>query len=969
MADKYDHETIEKKWRSIWYEQGINESERDEDKKKFFLIFAYPGISGFLHVGHMRGFTYAEVITRYKRMRGYNVLFPAGFHATGLPAVSLAKRVDRRDAKTIDYLRRNGTPEQVIDKLSDPNYAVEYFSKVYKENYWKMFGFLIDFSRSMTTIDQGYKRFIGWQFKKLKEKGLLTTKPHFAPYCPNCGPVAVDASETDVQKGGSAEAMEFTVIKFKLPSGEILPAATLRPETVYGVTNMWLNPSVEYIRVKYKDEIWIMSGEAVEKLEYQRKEGEIDLLDKVEGKDIIGQEVEVPFTGRKALVLPSTFVDPGIATGVVMSVPAHAPFDWIALHDLKTDGKYRKMLQDYEIDRGIVDAIEPIGLIRNSARGDDPAGAIVTEMGIETQDDPKLEEATKEIYKEEYHSGILNFNTQEYEGERVSEVKDQVIDDLNRGGFGDRFMEFSEPVLCRCGSPVVIKLIPNQWFIRYTEPELTRESKEHVDRMDIIPLEYKESLPDILDWFGDRACIRTGSWLGTPFPFKENWVIEPISDSTLYPAYYIISKYVNSGELEPQDMDDKFFDYVFGLSAEKPGVEMAQRIRKDFEYWYPLDINLGGKEHMTVHFPVFLMNHVAVMPPEYRPRGIFVHWWITQRGGEKIAKSKGGAEPIPNAILDYGVDTLRLYYCHVSGANMDVEWDVGEVLNYKKKLARLFSWYSRLINIETRDPGEENEMDDWLSSRIKANYDGYIAAMDDFDLRSGANKIFYTFVQDIKWYLRRVEVPGPVIREALALGIKAMTPFTPFIAEELHEKTKREDTLVSCDRIEINDRQRDIKIEGMEKGLQSLLEDIKEIRKATGIDPEKAYLYIADHWKYEVTAAIAKLVKREGKGGMDFGKVMKKVMSLEKAREHKKSVPGFVKSVIKDLMKLDDNILTILEEAGQGSEYDYLSKAKGFLAKELGSEIEIYLESEPDRYDPKGRGKTAQPLKPAVYLE
>ena len=195
--------------------------------------------------------------------------------------------------------------------------------------------------------------------------------------------------------------------------------------------------------------------------------------------------------------------------------------------------------------------------------------------------------------------------------------------------------EFSEEVICRCGERVVIKQIPDQWFVKYSDQNLTEESKKHADAMNIYPEDYAKEMPKVLDWFDDRACIRKGSWLGTEFPFKKGWIVEPISDSTLYPAYYIISKYVNENKIKPEEMTEEFFDYVFlgkGMSKN----DIWDEIKSDFEYWYPVDINLGGKEHKTVHFPVFLMNHVAIMPKDKRPQGIFVHWWVTQKGKEKI---------------------------------------------------------------------------------------------------------------------------------------------------------------------------------------------------------------------------------------------------------------------------------------------------------------------------------------------
>ncbi|HGY11618.1 MAG TPA: hypothetical protein ENK36_04575 [Desulfobacterales bacterium] len=487
-------------------------------------------------------------------------------------------------------------------------------------------------------MSPGYKKFIQWQFYKLKEKGLLTQKPHYAPFCPNCGPVAVDKSETDISEGGDAEILEFTVIKFDF-DGYILPAATLRPETIFGVTNMWVNPDVEYAIVKVGNEKWIISKEGAKKISNQI-EG-VEIIDSISGKELVGKKCVVPLVGREVPILPASFADPNVATGIVMSVPAHAPYDYIALKDIKAD-------------------IEPIVIIEVEGYKI-PAKEIVEKMGIKSQkEEEALEDATQKLYKEEFHKGILNENCMEYAGIKISEIKDAVKDDLIAKGDATIMREFSKKVVCRCGESVIIKIVPDQWFIRYSDEELTEMSKEHVESMNIFPAEYKEELPKVLDWFGDRACIRKGKWLGTEFPFKKNWIIEPISDSTLYPAYYIISKYVNEGELDAKEMDNEFFDYVF-LGKGKAKNNLWEKIRNDFLYWYPVDVNLGGKEHKTVHFPVFIMNHVAIMEWKHWPKGIFVNWWITQKSGEKISKSKGGAEPIPNAATKYGVDTMRLY--------------------------------------------------------------------------------------------------------------------------------------------------------------------------------------------------------------------------------------------------------------------------------------------------------------------
>ena len=162
-SKNYDYINTEQRWQKEWYEHNIERASR-ESQKKFFIHFAYPGVSGFLHVGHMRGFTYCDIIARYKRMTGYNVFFPAGFHASGIPSVGFAKKVERRDIDTIRSLKEYGCSDEEIKKLVDPVEVVNFFSKVYIDDYWKKFGFLIDYSSIMSTISEGYKKFIQWQF-------------------------------------------------------------------------------------------------------------------------------------------------------------------------------------------------------------------------------------------------------------------------------------------------------------------------------------------------------------------------------------------------------------------------------------------------------------------------------------------------------------------------------------------------------------------------------------------------------------------------------------------------------------------------------------------------------------------------------------------------------------------------------------------------------------------------------------
>ncbi len=939
-SQNYDYVTIESKWQQQWYYEKIYEANK-KTNKKFFIHFAYPGVSGYLHVGHMRGFTYCDIIARAKRMQGYDVLFPAGFHASGIPSIGFAKKVERKDPKTIAMLKEYGCDDQCILNLTNPQNVVSYFSDVYVTDYWKKFGFLIDYSRIMSTISPGYKQFIKWQFQKLYEKDLLIQKPHFAPFCSKCGPVAVDKSETDISQGGNAEIMEFTVIKFKLSDGTILPAATLRPETIFGVTNMWINPKVTYKKIKINDETWIVSSSAFEKLNYQHDNIK-DLNENIPGSSLLHEHVTIPLINRKVPVLSGPFADPDVATGIVMSVPAHAPYDYIALKETE-------------------EPIEPITIIDVKDLGENPAKTVCEQLNISSQNETeKLEEATDLVYKKEFHTGSLNQQCQEYAGIKIAEIKDIVKNKLIESDMAIQLREFSEDVICRCGEQVVIKKIPDQWFVQYSNKKLTEESKKHVASMHIFPDKYKEELPGILDWFDDRACIRKGSWLGTEFPFKKGWIIEPISDSTLYPAYYLLSKYVNEKKISIDEMSTEFFDYVFYGNGE-PKNEIWEEIRNDCSYWYPVDINLGGKEHKTVHFPVFIMNHVAIMPPEQRPKGIFVHWWVTQKGKEKISKSKGGAEHVAEAAELYGIDAMRLYYTHVGSPFVDIEWDAETVTKYKNKIANIYKFINQLLTI---DQEPQSQIDIWLESKTAEYISKVTHAYNNFNLRIAANMIFYEIPQDINWYIKRGGGNKNTIKTSVNAWLQLMTPITPHLSEELWSITY--DTLVSTSILpdEKNITKSESHIAG-EKLVANLVDDIQEILNVTKITPQRIIVYTAPKWKHMVLHKAIALSQE--KGSLNMGQLMKTIMTNPDLKKHAKQVSKYAGKLTGEIKKLNEK--DILYYQTEIDETRYLTDAKSFFESLFNCSIEIYSADDSSINDPKQKSRFAEPRRPAIYVE
>jgi leucyl-tRNA synthetase len=957
MASSYRE--MEDKWQRKWSDAALYKADRNE-KPKFMLIFAYPGVTGYLHVGHMRGFSYVDAIGRYKRMTGHNVMFPVGTHATGNGAITLASRIAKKEEGIIGYMKRNMCTDDELKKLDDPLSVVWFFNDVYVNDYWKRFGFLADWRRFTCTLYPDYKKFMEWQFAKLNDAKLLIQKPYYAAACPQCGPVAIDASETDIAKGGNAETQEYTLLKFKC-NDLFLVAATLRPETVYGQVNFWVNPDVEYVKMKKEGETWVVSPAAAKKLAYQKDNCEV--IGKIKGKDMVGWMCEAPMIHRSVPVFPANFCDPNVGTGLVTSVPSDAPDDWISLMDVKNDPK---MITEYGLTKEQIDSAVPISIISIDGYGDFPAKDIIERMGIKRSGAPELLDAKKQVYKDGYHMGRMKDICGKFAGLRVDDAKDRMREEMIASGEAELFHDLNEEVICRCGNQVMIKRVDDQWFINYADEKLTKRTSDHCRNMQINPVEYQNNVHGVLEWFRERACVRQGNWLGTKFPLDNRWTIEAISDSTLYPLYYVISMYANSKEITPEQMTEQFFDHVVLQKGPADEVskgtgiskELLDKIRKDVQYWYPLDLNLGGKEHMTVHFPTFLFNHAAILPDEKLPRGIMVNWYITGKKS-KISKSKGGAQPIPGAAETFGVDSLRLYYAHVASPFADVEWDEDIVMSYRQRLDKITAMVEELNSVTELE--KTSDVDGWLISRFGTHMTSIHEGMKKLDLRLLASETYFEMFNDMKWYLRRGGGNSQVIRNALRIWVSAMAPITPHIAEELWSICKFKGLVSEYEYPETCSGNA-----GAEFGetlIRDVISDISQIIKVTKMDAKRVIVYTTQKWKTKVLEMALNLADS---GKLDTPSLTKICMSDPSIREQGKAASELAKKFAVDMSRTSNEGRRALLQL---NEKEHLSSAAEFISFETGTKVEVFSADDPGIYDPQGKSKAAIPGRPAIYLE
>jgi len=959
-----DWSAIDKKWQKKWSENNDHEIDSNNKEKKFITV-AYPYPNSPQHIGHGRTYTIADVHSRYLRMKGFNVLFPMGFHYTGTPILGMAKRVEANDAELIEGFKTlYNVPEDKIKEFVEPVKIADYFHEEIKSGMIEM-GYSIDWRREFTTIDPAYQKFIEWQFRNLKEKNLIVQGSHPVGWCPkDQNPVSQHDTLGDVEP----DFTEYIVIKFDL-NGVKIPVATLRPETLFGVTNIWINPQVMYQKIKVDDEIWITSPECARKLEFLEKK--IEVIEDVLGSDFVGQSAKAPHSSDSVLILPASFVKSDNGTGIVMSVPAHAPFDYQALLDSKS-GKNKSINSDLLKN---IQNIEPISMINTEGLGNIPAKDIVEKMGISHQDDPKLEEATKEIYSKEFYEGILADNTKQFAGKKISEAKDEIKEWITKIGSADILLELTNsPVKCRCGTECVVKLLSNQWFLDYSNKDWKQKAHRCFEGMNILPNEIRSEFDKVLDWLRERACARQHG-LGTKVPWDKEWLVESLADSVIYMAFYIISKYVNKKEINGNDLTDEFFDYVFygkkdsGEIANKINItkEKLEGIRNDFLYFYPVDSRHSGRDLVPNHLTFFVLNHVALFPEENWPQEIVVNGSVLM-AGKKMSKSMGNIIPLRDAVRKHGADPIRLTILISAELLQDADFNVEAINGIKNKLE---SMYENSTKTKAEEIPELEPEDKWILSMLQNLALNVSQSMDKIRFREALHHILYDFDSELQWYLKRTKskqrtnISG-ILHKILSSRVLMLSPFAPHIAEEIWEKLGNSELASksawpSSIGIEIDSKS--IQTETL---LKSIIDDINNILKVTKISPKKITIYTAEQWKSKAYNSILKNVLD---GQTNIGTIIKSLIANKETEQIKKD-PDFVKKTLNDILSEPVELRKGRMNIDQIDEKQIISSELSSLVKnDYNVELSVFSESDSEKYDPKNKAKAARPFKPAILIE
>ncbi|WP_338600562.1 leucine--tRNA ligase [Sulfolobus tengchongensis] len=941
---------VASKWQKKWEEAKVYEANPDPSKPKFFTTVAFPYPNSPWHIGHGRTYVTGDILARYKRMRGYNVLFPMGFHYTGTPIMAMADAIAKGDKELIETFKDiYEIPADIIPRMSDPLFMANYFKEDIKVS-MKEIGLGIDWRREFTTIDPEFSSFIIWQFHKLQSKGYIVKDTHPVGWCPvHHIPVGMHDTKGDVEP----EIGEFILIYFKSDKG-IFPAATLRPETVFGATNLWINPNENYVIANVLGNKMILSEKAAFKLSFQIDD--IQIEDKIKGSKLVGLKVENPITGKQIEIYGADFVDVGLGTGVVMSVPAHAPFDYY----------YSKKVNKSNFEVVPVITVEGLG---------NTLGKDVVEKN-NPRNDEDLKKLTEYVYRTEYNKGIMRSDLEkliireEYKSELrslsglpVPKAREFITDFLISKGLGRKIFEImNKPVYCRCGTEIVVKILKDQWFLDYSNPDWKELAKKSLSKMRIIPEEARKDFEFTIGWLEKRACARTRG-LGTPLPWDKKWIIESLSDSTIYMAYYTISHKIKQYRLSPSQLTQELWDYVMlGIGnleeiSKNTGIpaDVINDLRNEFLYWYPLDVRHSGKDLIPNHLTFFIFNHAAIFPENLWPKAIAVNGLVLYEG-KKMSKSLRNIIPLRKGLKLYGVDVMRVALSSTADMGSDVNFSESLVKTVGETIRKTYELFKTLDNYKDETYGFPEK---WLLSRIYEVVDKVTKNIESLELRDAINEILFVFSSDLDEYFNMVNAEGrggngKVLKEVLIVWLKLITPFTPHIAEEIWHEILGQSTFIVNERWpEVEKSKIDELILLEYEYMKRILEDIRSILNIYKGSPKAVKLYALEDDRY--VELLRDAISANGQ--------MKKFMDAHKPKN--KEEVRLLQKIFNESLEIDDKMKRLIMNY-KINEVSVLNELSKYLKKKLNVEVLVKAYSEEVR---KTYNKEALPLRPAIIIE
>lgn len=666
MSAVYNHKTVEKKWQQVWQDEKAFAATNDYSKPKYYALVEFPYPSGQgLHVGHPRPYTALDIVARKRRMQGYNVLYPMGWDAFGLP--------------TENYAIKNKIHPKIVTKNN-----IDHFKEQLQS-----IGYSFDWDREINTTDPDYYKWTQWIFLKLFKAGLAYKQEMPINWCTSCkvglaneevvNGVCERCGSPVVRKVKSEWMLKITDYADKLIEGldhvdyiervktqqknwigrstgaevdfaiagkeDKLRIYTTRCDTLFGVTYMVVSPEHPYLD-KYKDEIknWdeieSYREQASRKSDFERAE----LAKDKTGVEIDGLKAVNPVNGKEVPIWVSDYVLMSYGTGAIMAVPAHDERDW-------------EFAKKFNL----------------------PIIQVVAKNGEEVD--------VNEAAFTDVATGVL-INSDFINGLEVKEAKEKMIEFLTEKGIGNAKVNYKlrDWVFSRqryWGEPIPIV---------------------HCDKCGYVPVDESE-LPLLLPEVESYMPTDNGE---SPLAAMTDWV------NTTCPCCG------GPAKRETDTMPQWAGSSWYFLRYTDPHNTETLASQEALKYWLPVDWYNGGMEHTTLHLLYsrfwhrFLYDQKVVPCPEpYKKRTS--HGMILGENGEKMSKSRGNVVNPDDIVRDYGADTLRTYEMFIGAFDAAASWSEDGVKGCRRFLDRVW----KLQDIMTDEEGFSKEFETKMHQTIK----------------------------------------------------------------------------------------------------------------------------------------------------------------------------------------------------------------------------------------------------------
>jgi leucyl-tRNA synthetase len=524
----------------------------------------------------------------------------------------------------------------------------------------------------------------------------------------------------------------------------------------------------------------------------------------------------------------------------------------------------------------------------------------------------------------------------------VKEAEPKIVEHLKSRKLAFDFFETSRKAQCRCGGEIVVAVLPDQWFLDFNANDWKEKSFKCLEKMIIFPEEYRKQFNDTFNWLDKRPCARRRG-LGTKLPYNKEWIIESLSDSTIYMAFYTVIKKIREFSLKPENLVEEFFDYVFlgrGTAVEISGkcgttASNLDSIRSEFLYWYPNDQRHTSIAHVTNHLSFFIFAHAGIFEERHWPKAITLNNMLIAEGS-KMSKSKGNIIPLNDIQEKYSADLFRLYVASAADFGGVLDFRDREVEHARKSLQKFAFVIEEAI--ASQDSGD-SRMSKWLESRFQNSVKKAEEALEAFGVREYVQTAFYGVLRDVDYFNRRTGgKESSTVRKIAREWVLLLSPVIPHLCEELWEKMKEKGFASHAAWPTVVEGKINPVAEGEELFVQSVLQDARSIQKITKGVSKNARIIIAKGGKWQ-----------------EASDTLSKAKSPEEIPEVSQSVKSLLQ---KRFYELKENGLKKMDEQS------IIEDAKEFLRRETG----ITFSTEREEESKSARREKAAPTKPAIEL-